>query len=108
MTLYSFFTPVPAVLAQLVFPSKTRSGMRVQATCLVQEGDQPFSFMWKKDGNQLRTGNDFRISQLDVFTSILVIEKASADHSGNYTCEVTNPATTSVTSSALNVRGDYT
>ena len=79
--------------------------MRVQATCLVQEGDQPLKFNWKKDGKLLEESYNYKISQHDDWSTTIVIDKASAEHSGNYTCEVTNPATISSTSAVLNVRG---
>ncbi|KAK7082481.1 hypothetical protein SK128_000210 [Halocaridina rubra] len=87
----------------MAFPIGTRAGMRAQATCLVQEGDQPLTFAWQKDGKPLDGLRNVRPSQLDAFTSILVIELASADHSGNYTCAATNPAQTSYANAQLTV-----
>ncbi|XP_066948108.1 cell adhesion molecule Dscam2-like isoform X4 [Macrobrachium rosenbergii] len=94
---------VPPRLANMAFPVGTRAGMRAQATCLMQEGDQPLTFAWQKDGRPLDGIRDVRTSQLDAFTSILVIERASAEHSGNYTCAATNPARTSTVDAQLTV-----
>ncbi|XP_069972795.1 cell adhesion molecule Dscam1 isoform X4 [Penaeus vannamei] len=94
---------VPPRLAPMVFPAGTRAGMRAQATCLVQEGDQPVSLSWTKDGQPIDPQLDVRFSQLDVFTSIIVIERATAAHSGNYTCAATNPARTATTTGPLTV-----
>ncbi|XP_037801822.1 Down syndrome cell adhesion molecule-like protein Dscam2 [Penaeus monodon] len=96
---------VPPRLAPMVFPAGTRAGMRAQATCLVQEGDQPVSLSWTKDGQPIDPQLDVRFSQLDVFTSIIVIERATAAHSGNYTCAATNPARTATTTGPLTVSG---
>ncbi|XP_071517137.1 cell adhesion molecule Dscam2-like [Panulirus ornatus] len=94
---------VPPRLAPLNFPVETRAGMQVRATCLVQEGDQPLTHAWQKDGHPLDPGLDVRTSQLDAFTSILVIDRATAAHSGNYTCAATNAARTSTTNALLTV-----
>ena len=99
---------VPPVLAPLTFTSGTRAGMRAQANCLIQEGDHPLKMSWQKDGEPLETEKgDVWISQFDTFSSILVIEKAAARHSGNYTCLATNPAKTTATTTQLIVRGKF-
>ena len=79
--------------------------MRAQVTCLVQEGDQPLALSWEKDGKPLDPNSGVKVSQALEFTSLLVIESASASHSGNYTCVATNPAKTSKTTARLAVRG---
>ncbi|XP_045105879.1 Down syndrome cell adhesion molecule-like protein Dscam2 isoform X1 [Portunus trituberculatus] len=94
---------VPPRLARLAFPEETRAGMRAQATCFVQEGDRPLTLAWLKDGRPLDPRLEVRISQLDAFTAILVIDRADAVHSGNYTCAVTNAARTATTSARLTV-----
>ena len=79
--------------------------MRAQVTCFVQEGDRPLTLVWLKDGRPLDPRLEVRISKLDLFTSILVIDRADAVHSGNYTCAVTNAARTVTTSARLTVSG---
>ena len=97
---------MPPVLAPLAFTHGTRAGMRAQASCVIQEGDPPLKMRWEKDGKSLESQkNGIWISQLDPSSSILVIKKASARHSGNYTCSVTNPAKTTSTTTELIVRG---
>lgn len=96
---------VPPRMAPLHFPGGTRAGMQIRATCLVQEGDQPVKYTWTKDGRPLDARLGVRTSQLDSFTSILVIEQAAATHSGNYTCTASNAAATAATTARLTVRG---
>lgn len=79
--------------------------MQIRATCLVQEGDQPVRYAWTKDGRPLDARLGVRTSQLDAFTSILVIERAAAEHSGNYTCTASNAAASSSTTARLTVNG---
>ncbi|KAK3858057.1 hypothetical protein Pcinc_035719, partial [Petrolisthes cinctipes] len=95
---------VPPRMAPLHFPGGTRAGMQIRATCLVQEGDQPVKYTWTKDGRPLDARLGVRTSQLDAFTSILVIEQAAATHSGNYTCTASNAAATTATTARLTVR----
>ncbi|KAK4288092.1 hypothetical protein Pmani_038864, partial [Petrolisthes manimaculis] len=94
---------VPPRLARVTFPEATRAGMRAQASCLVQEGDRPLTFTWHKDGRPLDPRLDVRISQLNPFTSILVIESADAVHTGNYTCAANNAALTTTSTARLTV-----
>nr|XP_053626184.1 cell adhesion molecule Dscam2-like [Cherax quadricarinatus] len=94
---------VPPRLAPLNFPVGTRAGMQARATCLVQEGDRPLTHSWQKDGHPLDPRLNVRTSQLDTFTSILVIDRATAAHTGNYTCAATNAARTITTTARLTV-----
>lgn len=96
---------VPPRLAPLAFPKGTRAGMRAQATCLVQEGDQPLTLSWQKDGQTLDPRLDIRTSQIDPYTSMMVIESATAAHSGNYTCTATNAARATTSTARLTVSG---
>ncbi|MPC61407.1 Down syndrome cell adhesion molecule-like protein Dscam2 [Portunus trituberculatus] len=98
-----FGSTVPPSLAPLTFPKGTRAGMQIRATCLVQEGDQPVRYAWTKDARPLDARLGVRTSQLDAFTSILVIERAAAEHSGNYTCTASNAAAASATTARLTV-----
>ncbi|KAA0202262.1 hypothetical protein HAZT_HAZT006062 [Hyalella azteca] len=172
---------VPPRLAPVMITRGTRTGMRAQATCVVQEGDLPIRISWLKDGRLLRSADfpfrrkrslginhlspdrnpftpdnggasahlsalgfdahapeppyasgafytnydsskigsfnahldDTFIDVLEVpgvhirhmsqFTSLLVIDKAMAEHSGNYTCAATNAAGTTFSSAVLSV-----
>ena len=94
--------------------------MRAQITCLVQEGDLPITISWQKNGQKLysdlgrnsiplgRSLEGLHISQLNDFTSVLVIEKAKAEHSGKYNCAASNSAKTSFASASLKVTGGRT
>lgn len=79
--------------------------MRAQASCFVQEGDQPLTLTWRKDGRPLDPRLEVRVSTIDPYTSILVIDRAAAAHTGNYSCVVANAARTATTSARLTVSG---
>ena len=97
---------VPPRLAKISFPSETLAGMRAQSTCFIQEGDQPIEISWLKNGQSFDEGSGLRTSRLDDFTSILVIEKAAAHDSANYTCVATNSARMTTSSAELSVSGE--
>ncbi|XP_050730025.1 cell adhesion molecule Dscam2-like [Eriocheir sinensis] len=94
---------VPPKLAPFSFAAMTREGLRAQVTCMVQEGDQPVRFAWSQNGRPLDARLGVRTSQLDAFTSILVVERASSAHSGNYTCTATNAADATSSTATLTV-----
>ena len=88
-----------------MFPSATRAGMRAQSTCYVQEGDQPITIHWEKDGERIKPSTTVLVAQINDFTSIITITKANAGHSGNYTCVASNIASTVKTSAFLAIKG---
>ncbi|XP_063888647.1 cell adhesion molecule Dscam2-like [Scylla paramamosain] len=94
---------VPPKLAPFSFAAMTREGLRAQVTCMVQEGDQPVRFAWTQNGRPLDARLGVRTSQLDAYTSILVVERASSAHSGNYTCTATNAADATSSTATLTV-----
>lgn len=95
-------------MAPIYFPEGTRAGMRAQVTCLVQEGDQPISLSWQKDGYPISPLLDLSISHLDPFASILVVKNASDQHTGNYSCVASNPVGKTTQTASLVVRGTIT
>ena len=91
----------------MIFPNETRAGMRAQTSCFVQEGDLPLTIAWLKDGTPLAPqGQDgVRVSTLDSFTSMLVIERTKESHTANYSCVATNAAKTAKVTAPLFVSG---
>jgi Immunoglobulin I-set domain len=58
-------------------------------TCSVKEGSLPLFFTWHKD-NQVIADTNIKILSMSERISTLIIEKVSANDSGNYTCNVRN------------------
>ena len=81
------------------------AGMRARTTCFVIDGDLPLNFNWLKDQQILHPDDDIRITNLDSYTSMLVIDRIQEHHSGNYTCVATNAAKVTKTTAALTVSG---
>ena len=96
---------VPPRVSTISFLGDTRAGMRTQATCFVQAGDQPISIKWLKDGQSIGHHLDVKINQIDAFTSMLTIDSLSGLHSGNYSCEASNSARNAVSTARLSVSG---
>lgn len=67
-------------------------GDRASITCSVVKGDTPLAITWQKDGRALDPAHRVQVTQVDQYNSILVIENLQADHSGNYSCVVSNMA----------------
>ena len=98
---------VPPRLAPIVFTGGTRAGLRAQAICSLEEGDPPIVMRWLKDGSELLESLDkeLHISQVNEFTSILVIRAAREDHSGGYSCTAANLARTATVATHLSISG---
>lgn len=52
----------------------------------------PLTITWHKDGRSVDPSQMVSVTQVDQFTSILVIESLTPDHNGNYSCVVRNQA----------------
>lgn len=72
------------------FSKTIKTGKRTSIICAIVDGDPPFRFIWKKDGNEITEGNSLTIRQTDDYTSKLDISNLSPEHNGNYTCIVSN------------------
>uniref|UniRef100_A0A336M1C8 CSON009678 protein n=1 Tax=Culicoides sonorensis TaxID=179676 RepID=A0A336M1C8_CULSO len=67
-------------------------GDRASITCAVVKGDTPLQITWRKDNRALDPAHRVQVTQVDQYNSILVIENLQADHTGNYSCIVSNMA----------------
>lgn len=55
-------------------------------------GDLPLSISWLKDGRSMGPSERVTITNMEQFSSILMIESLSPDHNGNYSCVARNMA----------------
>ncbi|XP_060535010.1 cell adhesion molecule Dscam2 isoform X1 [Cylas formicarius] len=83
---------VPPKISPFYSVNTLHVGDRASLTCSVTKGDLPLTISWRKDGRSLEAGHTVSITQVDQFTSILVIESLSPEHNGNYSCVVRNLA----------------
>ncbi|XP_049782628.1 Down syndrome cell adhesion molecule-like protein Dscam2 [Schistocerca cancellata] len=88
---------VPPAITPFSF-GELSTGERVRVTCSVKRGDPPLTFEWLKDAHPLpptpglHDDPDLTIRDYEDYSSVLAISSVSSRHSGNYTCEVRNPA----------------
>ncbi|XP_034252481.1 Down syndrome cell adhesion molecule-like protein Dscam2 [Thrips palmi] len=101
---------VPPKVTPITFPRDLNVGDRTSVQCVVTSGDLPLSFAWLKDGalvdgQGLGLGGlaDVSVRQSDDFSSALSIGTIGTEHSGNYTCRVSNQASTVTFTAALQV-----
>ncbi|CAH1170098.1 unnamed protein product [Phaedon cochleariae] len=83
---------VPPKVSPFYAEDTLHVGDRASLTCSVTKGDQPLTISWHKDGRTVESAQMLSITQVDQFTSILVIESLSPEHNGNYSCVVRNMA----------------
>ncbi|CAH0547661.1 unnamed protein product [Brassicogethes aeneus] len=83
---------VPPKVSPFYAEDTLHVGDRASLTCSVTKGDLPLTISWHKDGRTVEPAQLMSITQVDQFTSILVIESLSPDHNGNYSCVVRNLA----------------
>lgn len=87
---YLLIISVPPKLSSS--PDRTLNiGERASLTCSVIKGDLPMSMAWFKDGRTV-DARSVTITQLDQFNTILLIERLSQEHNGNYSCVAKNAA----------------
>lgn len=86
------------------------AGKRVSVICTSESGDLPLEFKWLKNREALKLNseesrNSITLKQNDEFSSVLTIHNLSSTHSGEYSCQVSNAASTVLYSSLLEVNG---
>ncbi|KAJ1531014.1 hypothetical protein ONE63_005846 [Megalurothrips usitatus] len=86
---------VPPRIAPFYFEEGLTEGMRTQVMCTASQGDPPVSLTWVKDAKQQQQQPPppgIQIKDFAAYSSVLTIHSVTANHSGNYTCVVTNSA----------------
>ena len=118
---------VPPQIAPFSFNKDLSEGVRAQVTCMIEKGDPPFSITWSKDRETIptigpgvvsytrySTGNGgqqgggpagLKATSIDVHSSMIVLERVTANHTGNYTCHARNSVAEVQHTAELVVRG---
>ncbi|KAH9380978.1 hypothetical protein HPB48_008192 [Haemaphysalis longicornis] len=81
---------VPPALQEIISSTKVKAGERAtgpHAYC--SHGSAPLTFQWLKSGMDASLLPNVRVTQFEDYL-LLVLNPASADSSGNYTCAATN------------------
>lgn len=69
-------------------------GESASAQCTISGGDLPMDVQWKLNGVEIPPYLEVSTSKIGKRINVLSIESVKADHSGNYSCVVSNRAGT--------------
>ncbi|KAB0795843.1 hypothetical protein PPYR_09904 [Photinus pyralis] len=83
---------VPPKVSPFYAEETLHVGDRASLTCSVTKGDLPLTISWHKDGRIVEPAQMVSVTQVDQYTSILLIESLTPEHNGNYSCVVRNLA----------------
>nr|CAD7199658.1 unnamed protein product [Timema douglasi] len=83
---------VPPHIIPFWFEGEANSGDNAQLTCHVSKGDRPMLLTWSFHGQDLSSHMGITTTKIGDSISVLVIQSATAGHSGNYTCTARNSA----------------
>ncbi|XP_067138822.1 cell adhesion molecule Dscam1-like isoform X1 [Centruroides vittatus] len=86
------------------FPKNIDEGQRVQTTCAIRKGKGDLSFSWKKDGQPIESNTMWTIYSHEM-ASMFMINNASVESTGNYTCMVRSASSEDAYTAALIVTG---
>lgn len=81
------------------------TGEAAQVTCLVSTGDQPLEISWSFEGQSISSVPGVSATKVGRKASMLLIDPVAAEHRGNYTCTVKNPAGVVNFTAVLNING---
>lgn len=96
--------------------SASRSVMvnsRVQMSCVIEEGDPPFTIRWLRNGRPVTmtpsssSMSGIRVTDFNAYSSILTVDQVGVHHGGNYTCRAENAAGSALHAALLQVSGIF-
>ncbi|KAH6928692.1 hypothetical protein HPB50_018635 [Hyalomma asiaticum] len=88
-SLYLHVREVAPAIQQIVASSKVNAGEKATAACLLKRGSEPMTFQWLRNNVDASLLPNVRVLRFEDYL-LLVIDPASAESSGNYTCAATN------------------
>ncbi|XP_022236193.1 Down syndrome cell adhesion molecule-like protein Dscam2 isoform X2 [Limulus polyphemus] len=95
---------VPPKIQPFAFPAFVEEGKHIQVTCGLETHDTAEYFKWFKDGHPLHSGTKWTILSPGR-VSVLIINSATTETSGNYTCAVRNSVGQDEFTTELRVKG---
>ncbi|XP_049272553.1 hemicentin-1-like [Rhipicephalus sanguineus] len=93
----------PPKILPFAFPRTLTVGETTTLTCTTTAGDEPFKYLWLKDGSVVHPGVNVKIVTSPEF-SVFKIDKLTLENAGNYTCVVSNAGGTVSHASTLEIR----
>jgi len=78
---------------------------RVQLSCVIEEGDAPFTIRWSRDSRPVVPSQLLKVTDFNAYSSILTVHQLSLAHAGNYSCRAENDAGSASQSTFIRVTG---
>lgn len=83
-----------------------QAGSYTSVTCSAAEGDLPISFDWFLNGERVGKHTEITVDKVGRRSTILTIDSASYNLSGNYTCKANNRAGSTEHITQLHINGE--
>lgn len=80
---------VAPAIQQIIASTKVNAGEKATAACLLKRGSEPLTFQWLRSNVDASLLPNVRVMRFEDYL-LLVIDPASTESSGNYTCAATN------------------
>lgn len=94
------------VLQPFEFPADLSSGEDVTFRCVVKKGEPPYTFRWLKNDLELRGQDRVTLVTVSERLATMTIRRIVPDDSANYSCVVSDGASTSSIAATLIVTGE--
>lgn len=99
-----WFTESP-IVKKFKFEENVKEGDFVSVSCVVKAGSQPITFIWHKNGEMISTEDKGLSIENTQISSIFVLNYATSESDGNYSCTAKNKYGSDFHSTSLKVRG---
>lgn len=100
-----YFSVLPKIVP-FNFDNPMSTGEAAQVACMISSGDQPFEISWTFNGRSIN-GIPGISATMTKKASMLLIDPLAAEHRGNYTCTVKNPAGIVNFTAGLSINGNF-
>lgn len=99
------FKVPPRIIPFAFEEGPAQTGQFITLQCTVPEGDLPLSIQWKLNGQIASVNLGITTTKVGQRSSLLTIDSVDEHHSGNYTCQAENRASSQNYTSVLMVNG---
>lgn len=93
------------VVKKFKFEENVKEGDFVSVSCVAKSGSQPITFVWHKSGEKITAENKGISIENTPISSLLVLNYATSESDGNYSCTAKNKFGSDFHSTTLNVKG---
>lgn len=101
---YFFLTDIPEI-QKFSFQDDIVEGKTASTTCFATADSTPLKFKWQKDDKDIDSSSNNVVIRYDNMFTVLIINPASKEDSGNYSCIASNSHGTAKYTAYLSVKG---